>query len=261
MSGHLSAKAFLGTAALLFLGSAAATIALCGAMESMGGMPMAGGWMLSGAWMPICGGSWPGAAASFLAMWSVMMAAMMLPVVTPALWSYRGVLGRAGETHPDRLIVAAGAGYFAVWAALGLAVFPLGAALAALTMLEPAFARLVPVLGGLVVLVAGASQFTAWKTRRLVCCREMPGHAETVPLRTGTALRQGLRLGLHCISCCAGQTAALLVLGSMDLRVMAAVTGTIALERLSPHGERAARAVGVGAIGAGVLMVTRALLG
>lgn len=257
LAGHLSEKAFLGTAALLFTGSAAATIALCGAMAGMGGMPMAGGWMLSGAWMPMCGQGWPGAAAGFLVMWSVMMAAMMLPVLTPTLWSYRGILDRAGETHPDRLIAAAGTGYFAVWAALGLAVFPLGAALAALVTQEPVLARLVPVLSGLVVMLAGAAQFTAWKAHRLACCREVPAHA--VAASTGAAFRQGLRLGLHCTSCCAGPTAALLVLGIMDLRAMVLVAAAIALERLSPHGELMARIVGAVAIGAGVLMVAQAL--
>lgn len=253
----LSDKAFLGTAALLFLGSAAATIALCGAMAGMGGMPMAGGWMLSGAWMPMCGQGWPGGAASFLVMWSVMMAAMMLPVVTPALWRTRRALERAGEIRPDKLIAAAGAGYFAVWAALGLAVFPLGAVLAALVMREPALARLVPVLSGLVVMLAGAAQFTAWKARRLACCREMPAHAAAVS--ASTAFRQGLRLGLRCTSCCAGPTAVLLVLGVMDLRAMVLVAAAIALERLSPHGERMARIVGILAIGAGALMIVQAL--
>jgi len=257
LSGHLSERTFIGVSALLFMGSAAATTALCGAMAGMGGIPMPGGWMLSGAWMPMCGEGWPGAAASFLAMWSVMMAAMMLPVVTPALWRARQALERAGEARPDKLIAAAGAGYFAVWVALGLAVFPLGAVLAAPVTQEPALARLVPVLSGLVVMLAGAAQFTAWKTRRLACCREVPAHA--VADSTGAAFRQGLRLGLHCTSCCAGPTAVLLVLGVMDLRAMVLVAAAIALERLSPHGERMARIVGILAIGAGALMTVQAL--
>jgi len=42
-------------------------------------MTMPGGWMMSMAWMRLPGQSWPGAAASFLGMWIVMMVAMMLP--------------------------------------------------------------------------------------------------------------------------------------------------------------------------------------
>jgi predicted metal-binding membrane protein len=40
---------------------------------------------------------------------------------------------------------------------------------------EPAVARAVPIAIGVVVLAAGALQFTAWKARHLACCREAPG--------------------------------------------------------------------------------------
>jgi hypothetical protein len=40
-------------------------------------------------------------------------------------------------------------------------------------------------------------------------------------------LQHGLRLGLHCGACCAGLTAILLVIGVVDLRVMAVVTAAI----------------------------------
>jgi hypothetical protein len=45
------------------------------------------------------GQTWPGAAASFLGMWVVMMVAMMLPSLVPMLWRYRQALGRTGETR------------------------------------------------------------------------------------------------------------------------------------------------------------------
>lgn len=73
----------------------------------------------------------------------------------------------------------------------------------------------------------------------------------------GTAWRHGLRLGLHCSFCCAGLTTILLVTGVMDLRVMAAVTAAITLERLAPAGERVARAIGAIVVGAGLLLIAR----
>ena len=73
-----------------------------------------------------------------------------------------------------------------------------------------------------------------------------------------TAWRHGLRLGLHCACCCAGLTAILLVIGVMDLRVMAVVTVAITVERLAPAGERVARAIGAGVMGAGLLLIARA---
>ena len=64
------ARAFHGIAALLFIGSAAVTIAWCGSMAQMPGMDMPGGWTMSMTWMRMPGQSWSGALASFLAMWA-----------------------------------------------------------------------------------------------------------------------------------------------------------------------------------------------
>jgi hypothetical protein len=82
-----------------------------------------------------------------------------------------------------------GAGYFFVWTVFGMAAFPLGVALAAIEMQQPALARAVPIAVGVVVLIAGALQFTAWKARHLACCREAPGRGRTLPADAGTAWR------------------------------------------------------------------------
>jgi predicted metal-binding membrane protein len=94
-----SQRAFFAISALLFAASAAVTIGWCGSMSAMGGMPMPGGWTMSMAWMRMPGQTWPGAAVSFLGMWFVMMVAMMLPSLVPALWRYRQAVGRTGATH------------------------------------------------------------------------------------------------------------------------------------------------------------------
>jgi predicted metal-binding membrane protein len=208
--------------------------------------------------MPMCGQTWPGAAASFLGMWVVMMVAMMLPSLAPMLWRYRQAVGRTGETRPDRLTALVGVGYFFVWTLIGTAAFPLGVALAAVEMQLPALARAVPIAVGVVVLIAGALQFTAWKAHHLACCREAPGRGRTLPADAGTAWRHGLRLGLHCSYSCAGLTAIFLVIGVMDLRAMAVVTAAITVERLAPAGERVARATGAVAVGAGLFLIARA---
>jgi predicted metal-binding membrane protein len=253
-----SERAFLGVSALLFAASAAVTIVWSASMSAMGEMEMPGGWTMSMAWMRMPGQTWGGAAASFLGMWVVMMAAMMLPSLMPMLWHYRQAVGGTGETRRDRLTALVGVGYFFVWTVLGMAVFPLGAALATLEMQQPALALGVPTAVGLVVLIAGAFQFTAWKAHHLACCREAPGHSRTLPADAGTAWRHGLRLGLHCSYCCANLMAILLVIGVMDLRAMAVVATAITVERLAPAGARVARATGVIVIGAGLLLIARA---
>jgi len=250
--------AFLGVSALLFAASAAATIAWCLSMSGMGEIAMPGGWTLSMAWMPMCGQSWAGAAASFVGMWAVMMVAMMLPSLVPMLWRYGLALGTRGEARLGLLTALAGAGYFFVWTVLGGVVFALGAAFAQALMQMPAVARAVPVSLGMVVLLAGAFQFTAWKAHHLACCRPAPTRDITFPADAGTAWRYGVRLGLHCSRACAGLTAILLVIGVMDLRAMAVVTAAITAERLAPAGERVAWAVGAVSIVAGVYLMGRA---
>ena len=258
VSARASERIFLGVSALLFAASTAATIALCSSMSAMGEMPMPGGWTMSMAWMRMPGQTWPGAAASFLGMWIVMMVAMMMPSLTPMLWRYRQAVAGPGETRLGRLTALVGAGYFLVWTVFGMAAFALGVALAAGEMQQPELARAVPTAVGMVVLFAGALQFTAWKTRHLACCRNLPGDCRTLPADAGAAWRYGLRLGLHCSRCCVGLNAILLVVGVMDLRVMAVVAAAITAERLAPAGERVARVIGAVAVGAGLFLIVQA---
>ena len=161
-------------------------------------------------------------------------------------------------TRLGPLTAIVGAGYFFVWSVFGVAVFPLGVALAAIEMQQPALARAVPIAASVVVLIAGVLQFSAWKTRHLASCREAPGRGRTLPADAGTAWRHGLRLGLHCSHCCAGLMAILLVIGVMDLRAMALAAAAITVERLAPAGARVARAIGAVVVGTGLLLIARA---
>jgi predicted metal-binding membrane protein len=234
-----------GIGLLLFATAAAATIAGSLSMQDMGEVPMPGGWTLSTAWMPMCGQSWAEAAASFTGMWVVMMVAMMLPALLPQLRHCR-----------PGLAAAAGAGYFLVWTTLGLIIFALGAAVTQALLQMNTVARTVPVLSGVVVLLAGVFQFTAWKARHLACCRQSP---KSLPSQAISAWRHGLRLGQHCICSCAGLTAMLLVMGVMDLRAMALVTAALTAERLAADGQRVARAAGAAMFVAGLLITARAI--
>src|SRR5712691_748275 len=184
--------------------------------------------------MSMPGQTWLGAAASFLVMWIVMMVAMMLPSLVPTLRRYH----KAGL---GRLTALVGVGYFAVWTVFGMVAYLLGVALP----------RATPIAIGVVVLMAGFLQFTAWKARHLACCREARA-------RGRSAWQHGLSLGLHCSQCNVGLMAILLVIGVMDLRAMAAVAVAITVERLAPAGERIARATGAIALGAGSVLIARA---
>ncbi len=253
-----SERAFFTVSALLFTGSATATIVWCRSMSAVGMMPMPEGWAVSMAWVPMCGQTWPGVAASFLGMWIVMMVAMMLPSLIPMLQRYRKAIGGRGGTRIGWLTALVGMGYFSVWTMFGMVAFALSATLSAIEMQLPTLARAAPIMAGVVILIAGACQFTSWKARHLACCRAAPCHRRVSPADAGTAWQHGLRLGLHCIRCCAGLTAILLVAGVMDLRAMALVTAAITAERLAPAGEHVAKGIGAVAVGMGAVLIAQA---
>ncbi len=258
VSERASQQVFFGVSVLLYAASAAGTIVWCASMSAMDEMPMPGGWTMLMVWMRMPGQTWPGAAASFLGMWVVMMVAMMLPSLVPALWRYRKAVVRTSETSLGRLTVVVGISYFFVWTMFGMAAFPLGVALAAIEMQQPSLARAVPMAVCVVVLIAGVLQFSPWKARPLAWWREAPGRGITLPDDARMAWRYGLRLGHCCIHCCANLIAILLVIGVMDLRAMAVVAAAINVERLAPAGERVARATGAVAVGAGLFLIARA---
>jgi predicted metal-binding membrane protein len=138
--------------------------------------------------------------------------------------------------------------------------------MAALELRQPAVAHAPSIAAGLVVLISGAIQFTAWKARQLASCRETSASPKP--------WRYGVRHGLRCASCCANLMAILFVVGMMDLRAMAAVTAAITLERLTPtrervaftfrcltpNRERVAEVIGAVVVGTGVVLIARAAL-
>ena len=239
-------RALLGVSALLFAASATLTIVWGASMSAMAEMPMPGGWTMSMVWMPMPGDTWAGAGARFVAMWLVMMVAMMLPPLLPVLSGF----GRS------RLAALAGAGYLAVWALFGAIVYALGSAGARVELAWPALARPVPLAAAAVLLVAGAVQLSLWKGRQLAACRNCrapeTGAAATVLLFGG-------RLGVNCSLCCLGLMGALLVGGMMNVAVVAGVAAAIALERLGPRPELLARAIGVAVLATGAVALARAL--
>jgi predicted metal-binding membrane protein len=228
--------AFFAAAALVFLASAATTVRWCASMSAMPEMPMPGGWTMSMTWMRMPGQSWLGAVASFLVMWTVMMVAMMLPPLMAML-----------RPRVDGSTALAAAAYFVVWIAIGALLFPLGLTVTSLEMRHPSLARVVPTVAALLIMLAGAVQFTGWKARRLACCRSASSRVDA------SAWRHGVHLALHCAACCANLMFIVLLLGVMDLRAMTAGTLAIAIERVA--GEPAARTIGAVAIATGLFLL------
>ena len=233
---------FLTLSALLFVASAAGTILWSRTMA--GGMAMPGGWILSMVWMPMPGETWAGSGVRFVAMWLVMMVAMMLPPLVPMLASFRR----------NRLAALSGVAYFSVWALFGALVYALGSGVARAGLQWPAVARFAPLATGAALLVAGAVQVSAWKARQLAVCRACGAPASRAAEAT---LLHGVRFGVNCSLCCLGLMAVLLVGGMMNVAVVAAVAVAVSLERLGPWPTLSARAIGAVVMAMGALVVVR----
>jgi len=233
---------FLTLSALLFMASAAGTIHWSRTMA--GGMAMPGGWILSMVWMPMPGETWAGSGVRFVAMWLVMMVAMMLPPLVPMLASFRR----------NRLAALSGVAYFSVWALVGALVYALGSGVARAGLEWPAVARLAPLATGAALLLAGAVQVSAWKARQLAVCRACRAPASGDAAAT---LLHGVRFGMNCGLCCLGLMTVLLVGGMMKVAVVAAVAVAVSLERLGPRPALSARAIGAVMMAMGAVVVVR----
>jgi predicted metal-binding membrane protein len=90
----------------------------------------------------------------------------------------------------------------------------------------------------------------------VMACAASPRHGKAA----GGAWRLGLNVGASCMGCCSALMLIQLVLGAMDLTVMAIVAAVIALERLLPRPEPIVRMTGMFAVVTGTVLIGRALV-
>jgi predicted metal-binding membrane protein len=224
----------LGVCGLVFLLSVAATAYFCDRPACCTTVAMPGGWSMSTIWTPSPDHGWTGSFALFVLMWAVMMLAMMLPSLTPALIHFR----RDGAAPVD--VVRVAGAYFFVWTIFGAIAYPIGAVLAGVAIHHDSIAPAVPLLTAAVLLVAGVVQWTPWKRHHLLCCRA----ARPCEMERAGAWRTGIKLGVHCAQCCLAIMTFMLLAGSMEWRVMLVVTIVITLERVAPRPATVARLTG-----------------
>jgi predicted metal-binding membrane protein len=142
-----------------------------------------------------------GSFASFIAVWVVMMAAMMLPGAAPA------VLRRAQASGGVRTVPLFIGSYLAVWALVGAAVYAL-------------YRPHGSVAAGVVVIAAGAYEFTPLKRHFRRRCRE--------------SARSGFGFGLCCAGSSIGLMAMLVALGVMSVTWMVVIAVLVLGQKLLP---------------------------
>jgi len=185
-------------------------------------------------------------AVLIVAMWALMMAAMMLPGAAPTILLV-ATLARRQEAQgqaPMRAGVFA-LGYLAVWMCFSLAAAALQWVLDQMAMLTAGMAVASAVIAGFIVAAAGVYQWTPLKRACLTHCRS-PIDAITHYWRPGAfgAFSAGARHGLYCLGCCAVLMALLFAGGIMNLAWIAGITVLVLAEKVAPGGQMLSRVIG-----------------
>lgn len=180
-------------------------------------------------------------------MWWLMMTAMMLPSAAPVILLATGINRRSrADNAPYGSAAAFTIGYLLAWALFSLLAMGTQWWLEKLGWLTPMMVSARDLLAGTVLVVAGAWQFSPWKSACLNHCRS-PVQFLTEHRRTGNigATLMGMHHGLFCLGCCWFLMALLFVGGVMNLYWIIGLAIYVAAEKLLPGGQRIARIVGV----------------
>lgn len=192
------------------------------------------------------------------AMWSVMMAAMMLPTLVPALRIYDDLPVRAGANARGWLGIVLG--YALVWLAgsagfAGMQVYALNAGWIELTGIVTS-----PWMVAALLALAGAYQFSRTKAICQDACLT-PIQYFIASWRPGFAggLRMGVGLGGYCVGCCWAIMMLAFVGGVMSLLWMGLATLFMVAEKLPEIGRYLRRPAGVLLLGASLFTALGAL--
>lgn len=202
----------------------------------MSGMPMA---QQEPTWTPAYAGI-------VLAMWAVMMVAMMLPSAAPMILLY-GTIANRRKSKGDPAVGAGvfGLGYITVWIGFSLAAVTLQILLDRGQLLSPMMSVTSMSIAGGVLITAGVYQWTPLKQACLRHCRS-PLEFLAAEWREGRvgALIMGLRHGAYCLGCCWMLMLLLFVGGIMNIAWIAALAALVLIEKISPAGHWIGRITG-----------------
>ncbi len=215
--------------------------------------------LASGAWLAVVSlaggvGAAPGTMGlgigAFIAVWTLMMAAMMLPSVA-------GVASMYARTIRNRRALRLGgfvSGYVLVWSAAGVPAFALAWVAGRLADHHPGIAT---GMAAGIFTACGLYQLTPVKDRCLVHCRSPLAQL----LHFGTfrgrlrEMRVGLFHGSYCLGCCWGLMVLLVAFGMMNITAMVILAAVVLVEKCFARGVVFSRVIGVVALGLAVAVV------
>jgi len=184
----------------------------------------------------------------WLLAWQAMTAAMMLPSSLPLVRLF--AQASAGQSQPRRAMAAFMGGYALVWTAFAVLAFLGDVAVHRAVHASPWLDAHEWAIGGLVLALAGAFQFTSLKEACLRQCR----HPAAFLLRyyergPGGGFQLGARHGVFCVGCCWALMLVMFAVGVANLVWMAVLTALMVHEKTLPLGARAVPITGIALLG------------
>ena len=188
--------------------------------------------------------------AAFVPVWTLMMAAMMLPSVTPVATLYARTVQRSRTARIAGLVV----GYLGVWAVVGLPAFGLAWLAGWLAGQHPGAAHIAAVA---VFALCGAYQLSRLKDRCLAHCRSPLALLLHYGSYRGRLrdLRVGVHHGGYCLGCCWALMVILVAVGVMNVAAMVGLAVLVLIEKTWRWGPAAGRLAGVAALALAVATI------
>jgi predicted metal-binding membrane protein len=199
----------------------------------------------------------------FVAGWTLMTVAMMLPTSLPLVAVFRSLVRR--RPNAGSLVALVVAGYVSVWTFFAFAVHLGDQGIHAAAERSGWLEANAWVIGASTVLLAGAYQFTPLKYHCLDKCRSPLGFV-LGNWHGGRGSVEAFRLGMHhgvfCLGCCWSLMLVMFAVGVGNVAWMLALGAVMAVEKNVPWGRRLSAPVGLLLLGFGLaLAVTGTVAG
>lgn len=193
----------------------------------------------------------------FIVMWVPMMAAMMLPAITPvaSLWA-RAIAREPRQAERILRLMLFALGYLLAWTAAGVLAFAL------MRPIEQGLATGIyqaRTAATVIFALAGIYQLSPLREACLGKCRSpmtVLGIVTAGPAMLRD-LRAGARHGAWCLACCWSLMAVLALVGLMNVAAMVALAVFIFLEKTTRFGVPAGRLAGLAMLAAAIATLAR----
>lgn len=179
----------------------------------------------------------------FLAIWVVMMVAMMFPSAAPMIMMFSKIYaGKRHKRHQGQSFVPTWifvSGYLIIWVLFGVIAYIAALSVEALTQNRPWLADNAGRVGGVLLIVGGLYQLSPLKDVCLAKCRTPLGFI-LGSWRSGYwgSFLMGMEHGLYCLGCCWLLFVILFPLGIMNVVAMSVLAVLIYAEKSLPADRR-----------------------